>query len=157
WLFRGVEDEWGRAHGFARGNIGLNANFLNIMDCSFQSALPDDDILISFTGAVNMIGNRWLNYRTASSVPKIVIFGTPAVAPVSGQQQCSIYSAGNFYHHVPAGYGPFYDSYGNALLGPTGTWAGVEVQVVSLGDTGGEGGALTRLRNTIPREATRRD
>ena len=82
------------------GSNGANATVANLTSCSYEAAAPNtDDIVIDWSGSLNMFGCVLNNGRTGSSVPKIKIsgistFATAATEPASLQMfGCYLHNA----------------------------------------------------------------
>jgi hypothetical protein len=135
-----VESE-GREYMFVTGSNSANPGSLTIVGSSWQGATGADDIIINYDGNVTLIGNTFFNWRTRSSVPKV-----KTAAFFDAAQPSTIFSQGNWYMNATAGFAPILGS------GDTSVWtlAHDKLSVTSLGDYGGAGGALVRLRNFVP-------
>jgi len=144
----GVEVESATGHRFVmNGSVGANPANLTLIGNSFQSSAPSDDYVVQWCGSMTMIENQFWNGRTGSSVAKVQV-GGPLF---HSNDPATITSEGNWYQNAPAGYAPFYDGSGNALL-PS-YYDNQPVTVTSLGDLGGTPGAMIKLNNYLTASA----
>jgi hypothetical protein len=135
-----VESE-GSGYMFVTGSTGANPGSLTIIGSSWQGGADADDIMINYSGNITLIGNTFFNLRTDSSVPKV-----KTVALFDAPQPSTIFSQGNWYMNATSGFAPIVDGGGSSV------WARAhdKLSVTSLGDYGGRGGALVRLKNFVP-------
>ncbi len=143
----GAESESATGHLFLTGNPGANPSHATLVDCSVQISAPANDYVISYAGNLTLIGNMFFNLRGATSVPKIQI----NAGSFKQNSPIALTSIGNYYQNAAAGYAPVYDTSNNKIL-PS-YYANQPVQVVSLGDYGGRGGALVKLNNYLTTSA----
>ena len=143
----GAESESATGHLFLTGNPGANPSHATLVDCSVEISAPPNDYVISYAGNLTLIGNKFNNLRGATSVPKIQI----NAGSFKQNSPIALTSIGNYYQNAAAGYAPIYDTSNNKIL-PS-YYANQPVQVVSLGDYGGRGGALVKLNNYLTTSA----
>ena len=143
----GAEAEGTTGHRFLVGSIGDNPYATTIIGSSWESSAPSDDYVVAYSGSLTLIGNKFFNLRTSSSLPKLQI-GDPLF---TAHAPSILFSVGNYYMNAPSGYAPIYDGSNNQAL-PT-YYSSQPVNVTSLGDYGGTGGALVHLYNYLSTSA----
>ncbi|PYU65510.1 MAG: hypothetical protein DMG49_24075, partial [Acidobacteria bacterium] len=143
----GAESESATGHLFLTGNLGANVAHATLVDCSVEISAPANDYVISYAGNLTLIGNTFFNLRGATSVPKIQI----NAGSFKENSSIALTSIGNYYQNAATAYAPVYDTSNNKIL-PS-YYANQPVQVVSLGDYGGRGGALVKLNNYLTTSA----
>lgn len=143
----GAESESATGHVFLTGNPGANDSHATLVDCAVEISAPVNDYVISYAGNLTLIGNKFFNLRGATSVSKIQI----NAGSFKENNSIALTSIGNYYQNAAAGYAPIYDTSNNKIL-PS-YYANQPVQVVSLGDYGGRGGALVKFNNYLTTSA----
>lgn len=121
---------------FITGTVGDNGGSVSVMGHYWDGVCPADDYCIDYTGQLVLIGNRFFNSRTGSSLPKVNAGGLHLFA--------SLTSIANHYVYASKD-APVYWS-GN----PVSTSAGYPLRFMSMGDIGGVGGSMEPLREYAP-------
>jgi hypothetical protein len=105
-----------------------------------------NDIVISWQGSLVLLNNRFWNQRTSSSVPKVnagsqILYVTNPV-----------FSSGNFFANVPAGYAPFTDYLGNPVLPTNNNSLGAYgiTSINDMGDCASTGYPSCILKSIVP-------
>src|SRR3990167_1536195 len=127
---------------FLTGTTGSNPGSVVSNGFAWQGSAGATDVIIDYTGNISLDGNTFFNDRTGATFPRI------NVAPdFYFNDANTLFSHGNFYKRAPAGYIPLYSAAG-ALYWTT--YPNMAFNVTSLGDLGGVGGAMVKLKNYVP-------
>lgn len=127
---------------------GANPGHATLLNNSWQSSADTDDIVMSLSGSVTLIGNWFYNRRSVGvSIAKVQMTSPLMSANAPG----AITSLGNYYENA-VDHAPFYDDSGNQLFVdgqyyPDNNFA---ISAVSLNDLGGIGGSLQKLEQHLP-------
>ena len=125
------------------GGISQSASTLLVEGCQVIISLPQDNIIVLFSGKMTLIGNQFFGgYGSGSrnqNPPQVATGAWPSLG--SGNiAPSSIFSLNNVYpYQPPGGFAPFIMVGGNppqqAIIGPGGYYGGVPMSVWSLGDS----------------------
>lgn len=138
----GVEAEGNLGERFLIGAAGANPHSAVILDSSYESSAPADDYVIDFQGSLTLIGSKFVNRRTGSSVAKIR-GGSLSDSSGSIVNPSSIQSFGNFYSNAGDLTQVFFDGSNNALRFNDFA-VGRRSRFASIGDYG-DGGQLQNV------------
>jgi len=130
------------------GDVGANPGSVVLQGVSWESAPPSNDVFFDYEGNVTLIGNSFHNKRSGATGPVKIAIGDPLF---NNGSPCTVFSQGNWYQNATAGSYIFVVDGGlNNRVYASGYYENTPVSVVSIGDYGGVGGAITRLKNVVP-------
>lgn len=126
---------------FVSGADGANAGTLLLTANDWECACAADDIAVSTSMNVVLIGNNFNNTRTGSSYPKI----QAANIGYPGSNAASVYSVGNYYQNATDTSAVFVDGSLNEYFIGSGDAFGLPNRLFSFNDQGGPAGAIVGL------------
>ncbi len=133
---------------FIVGSTGSNEGAVTVIGSSIEASTPSDDIFIDMSGSLTLLGNTFRNLRTAGAVPRIKLGGEMLLSSVVTSS--NFVSVGNWYQNATGGL-PIKDGSGNVLsTDPTSYYHNKDVSIMSIGDAGGDNGAMNHLAPQLP-------
>lgn len=141
---------------FLTGGAASVDSSVTLLGCTWDGRAPTDSTVLSVSCQLSMIGNRFSNSRTGSTIPWIRINGATVVTgnnfgrtSVGGGSVCaSVFSTNNFFDNC-TGFAPIFDGSNllQASIAPSAGYALiVPHEIYSFGDVGGGPGSQNKLR-----------